>query len=291
MNIKDLKYFHQLAKQKNFSQVADFFQVTQPTVTMAVKRLEKEYGLPLLLRDRSHQSVQLTSFGQQFDVHVAVILHELALAGHEAHHARQEEVRFGLPPIIGNYYFPSLVPNLLQRHLLARLKIVEQGSNEVLRRLKSGDVDLALLGSLAPLTYHQLVASPIAAMPFGILVSRKSDLAKNHPRGLYFSQLKGRDFIGLNERFIHNQAFHQVARNSHLRPTVIYRTADVHVLGALVAENIGIAFLTSLAANINPGAVLIPLRDKQQPLFYISKARRQQTILDGYKKELWDQLG
>lgn len=290
MNIKDLEYFHQLALEKNFSQVADHFEVSQPTITMAIKRLEQKYGLPLVMRDRSHQSVELTNFGQQFDQHVMIILREMLLAQREAKHERQETIRFGLPPIIGNYYFPSLVPNLLQRHLLGRLHMVEQGSNEVLKLLKNGRVDLALLGSLSPLKYDRLVASTIAEMPFGILVSNKNPLITKMKTGVSFRDLKGEKFVGLNERFIHNQAFHQMSHQAHIRPQVVYRTADVHVLGSLVAEDIGIAFLTSLAANINPGAVLIPLVDEEQPMFYISKVRRQQTVLDRYKKELWDQL-
>lgn len=290
MNIKDLKYFHQLARHQNFSQVADFFHVSQPTITMAMKRLEEEYGVPLIIRNRSHQALKLTSFGRQFDRHVVTVLHELQLASKEAQYERQEQVRFGLPPIIGSYYFPSLVSQLLKRRLLTRLQIVEQGSNEVLRLLQHGDVELALLGSLAPLTYQRLISSTIATMPFGILVSPQNPLAKKR-RGVFFKDLAGQSFIGLNERFIHNQAFHQVSRAAHLRPQVIYRTADVHVLAALVAENIGIAFLTSLAAHINPDVVFLPLLDDHQPLFYISKVRRRSTVLEGYKQEIWDQLG
>lgn len=291
MNIKDLNYFHQLAAQKNFSKVADVFRVSQPTITMAIKRLENYYGVPLIIRDRSHQAVELTNFGRQFDRHVVQILNELKMVNKEAEHARMGQVRFGLPPIIGNYYFPSLVPNLLQQKLLDRLEIVEQGSNEVLKQLRHGDIDIALLGSLAPLTYRQLTASTIATMPFGILVARDSDLAQKAVTGVHFRDLKGRQFVGLDEQFIHHQAFRQVATAAHIRPHVVYRTADVHVLGALVAEKIGIAFLTSLAADINPQTVLLPLLDDQQPMFYISRVRRAQTVLDGYKKELWNQLG
>ena len=291
MNTKDLQYFHQLASLKNFSKVAATFQVSQPTVTVAIQRLEKQFAVPLIVRDRSHHAVELTSFGRQLDRHVVNILNELELAQKEAAHTQMKQVRFGLPPIIGNYYFPSLVPDLLQRHLLARLEIVERGSNETLKQLRSGELDMALLGSLSPLEYDQLAASTIVKMPFGILVAKDSDLAAKAESGVFFRDLKKRSFVALDEKFIHHQAFRRVANAAHVRPRIIYRTADVHVLGALVAKHIGIAFLTSLAAAIDPQTVLIPLLDDQQPLFYISKVRREQTILDGIKKELWQQLG
>ena len=102
MNTKDLQYFHQLASLKNFSKVAATFQVSQPTVTVAIQRLEKQFAVPLIVRDRSHHAVELTSFGRQLDRHVVNILNELELAQKEAAHTQMKQVRFGLPPIIGN---------------------------------------------------------------------------------------------------------------------------------------------------------------------------------------------
>lgn len=48
MKIRDLEYFIELVKDKNFSVVADHFQVSQPTITMAINRLEEEYGTTFL---------------------------------------------------------------------------------------------------------------------------------------------------------------------------------------------------------------------------------------------------
>lgn len=44
MNIKELYYYHDLVRTKNFSQVAADFNISQPTVTMAIKRLEESFG-------------------------------------------------------------------------------------------------------------------------------------------------------------------------------------------------------------------------------------------------------
>lgn len=48
MNIRDFEYFHQLVKEKNFSKVAQNFSVSQPTVTLAIKRLEEEFETTFL---------------------------------------------------------------------------------------------------------------------------------------------------------------------------------------------------------------------------------------------------
>ncbi|MDO4205123.1 MAG: LysR family transcriptional regulator, partial [Streptococcus gallolyticus] len=47
MNLRDLEYFYQLAKLKSYTAAAQYFQVSQPTITYAIKRLEKELGCDL----------------------------------------------------------------------------------------------------------------------------------------------------------------------------------------------------------------------------------------------------
>lgn len=60
MKIKDLDYFTQLINLKNFTAVANYFSVSQPTITYAVKRLEAEFETELIVRDQSHQGIIIT---------------------------------------------------------------------------------------------------------------------------------------------------------------------------------------------------------------------------------------
>ncbi|WP_421387832.1 LysR family transcriptional regulator [Limosilactobacillus fermentum] len=61
MNIKELRYYHDLVIQKNFSKVATHFGVAQPTITMAIQRLERELGEPLFIRSQSHHDLTVTA--------------------------------------------------------------------------------------------------------------------------------------------------------------------------------------------------------------------------------------
>ncbi len=128
MNIKELRYYHDLVIQKNFSKVATHFGVAQPTITMAIQRLERELGAPLFIRSQSHHDLTVTASGLQFDQHVQTILRELEVAHQELSRAKQERIRFGLPPIIGNYFFPAYTPALLAAGLLQRLEVEDHGS-------------------------------------------------------------------------------------------------------------------------------------------------------------------
>ena len=117
MKLNDLKYYQALVKYKNFSQVAAKFNVSQPTITMAIQRLEKDFGTSFFVRDHVHKQLHITPTGKQFAVHVDVILNELRIARQEINQAESSSIRFGLPPIIGNYYFPPLTPLLMREGL------------------------------------------------------------------------------------------------------------------------------------------------------------------------------
>ena len=81
MNIKDIKYYCSLVEEKNFSKVAEIFKVSQPTITMAIKRLEKEFDAPFFIRDQSHRELRITTAGEQFYMHAQAILTEIEVAG------------------------------------------------------------------------------------------------------------------------------------------------------------------------------------------------------------------
>ncbi|WP_288719006.1 LysR family transcriptional regulator [uncultured Limosilactobacillus sp.] len=289
MNIKELYYYHDLVRTKNFSQVAADFNISQPTVTMAIKRLEESFGTTFFMRDRSHHQLTVTSTGLQFDQHVQRIIEELEIAQKELTRAKQELISFGLPPIIGSWYFPRFTPALLQAGLLNRLEVVDHGSASLLQLLAKGELDLALLGSLQPFQQPSLRACVIDKAPIKIIVAKDHPLAA-FKDGVSFAQAAQYPFITLDDEYVHAQAFRQAARLARVRPKIVFKTSDVHILKALVANHSGISFLTDLALDGNDGLAALPLTDGSQPEFIISLAARANRLLTPNAQRLWSIL-
>lgn len=289
MNIKELYYYHDLVRTKNFSQVAADFNISQPTVTMAIKRLEESFGTTFFMRDRSHHQLTVTSTGLQFDQHVQRIIEELEIAQKELTRAKQELISFGLPPIIGSWYFPRFTPALLQAGLLNRLEVVDHGSASLLQLLAKGELDLALLGSLQPFQQPSLRACVIDKAPIKIIVAKDHPLAA-FKDGVSFAQAAQYPFITLDDEYVHAQAFRQAARLARVRPKIVFKTSDVHILKALVANHSGISFLTDLALDGNDGLATLPLTDGSQPEFIISLAARANRLLTPNAQRLWSIL-
>ncbi|MFR0604888.1 LysR family transcriptional regulator [Limosilactobacillus mucosae] len=289
MNIKELYYYHDLVRTKNFSQVAADFNISQPTVTMAIKRLEESFGTTFFMRDRSHHQLTVTSTGLQFDQHVQRIIEELEIAQKELTRAKQERISFGLPPIIGSWYFPRFTPALLQAGLLNRLEVVDHGSASLLQLLAKGELDLALLGSLQPFQQPSLRACVIDKAPIRIIVAKDHPLAAFED-GVSFAQAAQYPFITLDDEYVHAQAFRQAACLARVRPKIVFKTSDVQILKALVANNSGISFLTDLALDDNDGLAALPLTDGSQPEFIISLAARANRLLTPNAQRLWSIL-
>lgn len=287
MNTKDLEYFHELVKQKNFSKVADYFNVSQPTISQAIKRLEDEFATQLFERDRSHGALNVTAPGKQLDRHVMAILNELHVAHTDVARAYNTRIRFGLPPIIGNYLFPKFTPRLMQANILPYLDVVEHGSAQLLRMLRKGEIDMALLGSLTPLRQMGIKSVQIGDYPLVIIASQKNQHLQHIQTPVRFEQLRHEQFIAFNKEFVHYDAFNQLCRQTHVRPKIIYQGTDIQIIKTLVKNNLGISYITTAAINAHDQLLQIPIVDVQQSLNCYCVIR-ESAILRPIEQQAWD---
>ncbi|VDG17646.1 LysR substrate-binding domain-containing protein [Lactiplantibacillus mudanjiangensis] len=276
MNTKDLAYFQELTIQKNFSKVAEIFEVRQPTITTAIQRLEAEFGAQLVIRDRVHHSLTITPSGQQLAEHAIRILRDLSMAHQEIQNLVQNQISLGLPPIIENYYFPKIAAKLKAKRLLRNIITVEGGSVDLRKGLLAGNMDMALLGSIEPLSYANLMADEFDRHPFYIFVSKNHPLADR--KRVFFNELRHDDFVLFENSFVHNQAFNKLTRRNHFRPDVVFRSNDTHIIMKLVAQNVGITYLTDIVDH-QDNVVRLELMDEEQPEFITSIVYRTSHIL------------
>ncbi|MCQ2010734.1 MAG: LysR family transcriptional regulator [Sporolactobacillus sp.] len=284
MNIRDLNYFIQLFREKNFTKVAQYFNVSQPTITAAVQRLEKELDVQLVIRDQSHKELIFTESGRQFEKHVTQILQELDAAKLELTAIKQERVRFGLPPIIGSSLFPALSAKLLEKNWLSHLDTREDGSKSLLNQLKNGKLDLALLSSTKPIKDSKFTVHLLARKKFKVIVSPNHPLA--HAGSVAFQDLKNESFIQLNERFVHSIAFRQFSEQAQIKPAIIYQTNDVPIIKGMVSSGVGISLLSETALLPQDPVAVLTLKDQPQPEFLIQLVYRSNHLLTSLQQNI-----
>ncbi|MBO1100457.1 LysR family transcriptional regulator [Enterococcus hirae] len=276
MNTRDIEYYVQIVKQKNFTKVAKYFQVSQPTITYALKRLEKELDAVLITRDRSHHELVITPAGKQLFIHAQSILQEIKMAKAEITQLQKKKLRFGMPPIIGNEYFPKLSSYFIKSQLMDQIEITDGGSRDLYGMIHQGRIDLAILGSTQPIIDQKLEIELLLDKRFMIVVAPTHPFADRQT--ISFSDLTAEQFVLLNEHYVHPAAFKKLAKQEHIEPKVVYQSNDLAILKSMIRENIGIGFLTEIAIHPEDHLVSIPLSDQLQPHFLISLAKRTQQI-------------
>src|SRR5690349_19540223 len=186
MQLQQLRYFVAVAAVRHFTQAADRVGVTQPSLSKQIHSLEAELGTPLF--ERSDAS--LTAAGEALLPLAQRILADVDAAHREVQHViglQRGRVRLGATPSL----CVSLVPGLLRRFRDAYpgvdLRLEESGSQDLVRDLGRGELDLALVVVPAygveaglhtePLLRENLVVASVAALPGGSRPIRVQDLA------------------------------------------------------------------------------------------------------------------
>jgi len=276
MNLKDYQYFKKLSELKSFSETANFFHVSQPTITYSLKRLEEEFSVGLVDRKSYANSLTLTVAGEQMLLHINRILLENNLIAEDMHRIKRDKILMGWPPIITNYLIPKVFDELRQDELLNSIIPVSDGSQELLSKLKSGKLDMSLLGTTVLPQENHLDYQIIKKHEFKFIASEK----RNTDNLTTIDKLFDEDFISLNEGSVHKLVLQRLEERYNVSPYTTFQTSDYKLMLNLVQADKGISFVTETALDGAPGIKEIKMDGIQLPPFYILFVYRHNMLGD-----------
>ncbi|MGE5465799.1 MAG: hydrogen peroxide-inducible genes activator [Ignavibacteria bacterium] len=169
MTLTELKYIVALARERHFGRAAEKCFVSQPTLSVAVKKLEDELGA--ILFERGQNEVRTTPVGEQIVAQAERVLAEAGRVKELADAAGDPlagPLRLGAIYTIGPYLLPKLVPLVKERAPKMPLMIEENFTDRLLESLKRGDLDVAVLA--LPIAEPGLVAQAVYDESFRVLV-------------------------------------------------------------------------------------------------------------------------
>lgn len=148
MDITQLLYVSELARECNFSRAAENLFITQPALSQQLRKLEAEIGFPLF--SRNTKQVKLTPEGQEFIAHTNRILLEydqlVEFTKRVAHH-HKAEITFGTSPSSSKLVLPAIM-DFSTKYPDIHLRYIESWDNVLLGMLKEKNLDIAMV--LAP---------------------------------------------------------------------------------------------------------------------------------------------
>lgn len=145
MNFQQMEYVLAIDKERHFAKAAAKCSVTQPTLSMMVQKLEEELGLKLFERDK--KPVIPTKTGEEIIKRIRIILLEaksLKECAAELRGTVSGIVRIGIIPTLAPYLLPRFLKSFTANYPALQVYIEEMVTDEMILRLKNGDIDVGL---------------------------------------------------------------------------------------------------------------------------------------------------
>ena len=177
MTLTELKYIVAVAREKHFGRAAEACFVSQPTLSVAIKKLEEELDVKIF--ERGASEVAVTPLGEaivrqaQQVIEQAAAIKEIAKRGKDP---LSGPLRLGIIYTIGPYLLPDLVRVCIDRTPQMPLVLTENFTARLLDMLRTGELDAAIMAE--PFPDAGLAVAPLYDEPFLVAVPKQHPLAK-----------------------------------------------------------------------------------------------------------------
>ena len=176
MTLTELKYIVAVARERHFGRAADACYVSQPTLSVAIKKLEEELDVKLF--ERSANEVTVTHLGEEIVRQAQSVLEQAANIKEIAKRGKDPlggALTLGIIYTIGPYLLPDLVRQMIQRTPQMPLMLQENFTVKLLDMLRTGEIDCAILAE--PFPDAGLAIAPLYDEPFMAAVPVNHPLA------------------------------------------------------------------------------------------------------------------
>lgn len=240
MDIKNITYFVELAKEKNFTRASNNLHISQPALSKAIKLLEHEINTKLI--ERNTKMFKLTQQGEVFFENAKkaldVINFEMYKLEDSLTHSKKV-LKLGLPPVIGAAYFPSIIAKFQEEYPDVKIQIIEEGSNEIREKVKDEEIELGV--TIIPIKSKTLTTIPIAKGHVVLVVNKKHKLASK--RYIDIKELKDEKFITFNEDFMMYDKTIGACKECGFEPDIILKTSQWDFIIEMISLNQGITII------------------------------------------------
>jgi DNA-binding transcriptional LysR family regulator len=259
VELRQLEYFQMVSRLNSITRAAERLHVAQPSITVAIRKLEEELGVKLF--DRSQKQLALTAEGTVYLQRVEDILsrvHDSVLEMNDYRTMKKGSIKIGLTPTIGAALFPFIFTKFQQAYPQLDVSIVEEGSLAVRSLLEQGELDIGVLifSNMSP----RLATIPITAGQLFVC------LPPNHPFGKLFSsipfaKLKEQPFILFKEDTYSRQLILEECAKHQFTPRIVFSSSQIETIMGLVEQGAGITFLLDAIVRKRSTIISRPLED------------------------------
>ena len=260
MEFHQLRYVCAIADTGNFSRAAERCNISQPSLSQQVLKLEEELGTKLF--DRLGRSIRLTEAGRAFIPRARTILEQMEAARSSATDQSTDlrgSVAVGVIPTVAPYLIPSYAARFAKRYPDAKLRIVEETTSVLVEGLRDLSIDVAILA--LPLRHKELELFPIRTEPLF------AALSKDHPRAsaksLALKDLRGESFVMLRDGHCFRDLSIDTCTRARITPHIAFESGQFSSLLGMVAAGVGVSLVPEMAIDRNVACRYVRINDPQ----------------------------
>jgi LysR family hydrogen peroxide-inducible transcriptional activator len=230
MEIDQLRYFLKVAERQNFTRAGEELAITQPALSRAIAKLEKEIGQPIL--ERQARKVTLTDAGRlllaRAEQIVALVDDSLAEITDDG---ETGNVRVGAIPTIAPFFLPAILRDFRDQHPRATVLVYEETTDKLLLRCNHGEIDVAVLA--APIERQHLEVEPLFEEELLLVMSADNHLSER--KQIAVADIQGHAFVLLDETHCLSDSIISFCRQRSFQPVTIEHTSQLATVEELVA--------------------------------------------------------
>jgi LysR family transcriptional regulator, hydrogen peroxide-inducible genes activator len=171
MTLTELKYIVAVAREKHFGHAAEACFVAQPTLSVAIKKLEDELGVVIF--ERGGSEISMTPLGSQIVAQAERVLEQTAAIKEIAKQNKDPlagPLRLGIIYTVAPYLLPPLVKNMIERVPQMPLVLQENFTTRLIELLRQGELDAAIMA--LPFADQSLMVEPLYDEPFVVALPK-----------------------------------------------------------------------------------------------------------------------
>jgi len=242
-----MKYFVEVVNQHGMTNASKSLYIAQPTISKAIKDIEKELNMPLF--DRSNRQLVLTDAGMVFYQKCKEILalykdlpREInSLVGLETGH-----ISIGLSAVMNMNKFIHILGEFHQQYPNVTYNLVENGGKMIEHQLINDEIDIGI--TTLPVDQSIFHSLPLYQEELKLVLNQEHHLA-NYQK-VKMAMLKDEDFILFNEDFYLNDKIIEAAKNAGYIPNTVSKISQWNFIENLLNAHLGVSILPENIVNL-----------------------------------------
>ncbi len=267
MDLRTLRYFVTVAEELNITKAADKLSMSQPPLSFQMKALEKELETELFIRGKRH--LQLTESGRLLYRHAKEILNLAEKTSSEIRsmsNGISGTISIGLVEGSAPNIAASWIAEFMKRYPGISFKIMDGNSDELIEKLRSGLVNLAVITS--PCDQTLLNSFKVGQEKMHAFMSSENPLAKMPGNTICLSDLKDQPLIVPSRQAIVDMIY-KWFKEIKAEPKIVCKMDNYLDVAALAGKNIGISIFPKTSYIFNPQIITKEITESERIIEYL----------------------